>query len=178
MRRTLSRLYGAAAWRRRRWYACRPEARRRLHRPVISVGGLRVGGSGKTPLTAHLARLLLAMGERPAVLSRGYGRDDAVDGVVVVREAGRIVGRLTTAGDEPWMLARSLDGVSVVVDICATAVNQVTIVVDQVAIFIKISSVFVGLVKQGGDINARPRVITASAECQLVGRLQVTIDQE
>ena len=115
MRRTLSRLYGAAAWRRRRWYACRPEERRRLRRPVISVGALSVGGSGKTPLTAHLARLLLAMGERPAVLSRGYGRDDAVDGVVVVREAGRIVGRLSTAGDEPWMLARSLDGVSVVV---------------------------------------------------------------
>lgn len=66
-------------------------------------------------MTAHLARLLLALGERPAVLSRGYGRADVADGVVVVREAGRVVGRLTTAGDEPWMLAQSLDGVVVVV---------------------------------------------------------------
>lgn len=115
MRRALGHLYGAAAWRRRRWYVAHPETRRRLRQPVISIGALRVGGSGKTPLTAHLARLLLAMGERPAVLSRGYGRADAADGVVVVREAGRVVGRLSTAGDEPWMLAQSLDGVAVVV---------------------------------------------------------------
>ena len=115
MRRVLGEMYGAAAWRRRRWYADHPEARRQLRRPVISVGALRMGGSGKTPLSAHLARMLLAMGERPAVLSRGYGRVEAPDGVVVVREAGRIVGRLQTAGDEPWMLAQSLDGVAVVV---------------------------------------------------------------
>lgn len=115
MRRLLGDLYGAAAWRRRRWYVGHPETRRRLRQPVISIGSLRVGGSGKTPLTAHLARLLLAMGERPAVLSRGYGRADVSDGVVVVREAGRVVGRLATAGDEPWMLAQALDGVVVVV---------------------------------------------------------------
>ncbi|MDE0829501.1 MAG: tetraacyldisaccharide 4'-kinase [Vicinamibacterales bacterium] len=115
MRRLLGHLYGAAAWRRRRWYVGHPETRRRLRQPVISIGALRVGGSGKTPLTAHLARVLLGMGERPAVLSRGYGRANAADGVVVVREAGRVVGRLTTAGDEPWMLAQSLDGVVVVV---------------------------------------------------------------
>ena len=57
-----------------------------MSRPVISVGALAVGGSGKTPLTAHLARTLVGMGERPAVLSRGYGRADPVDGVVVVRD--------------------------------------------------------------------------------------------
>ena len=103
-----------AAWR-RRWYAGRPEARRRLVAPVISVGALAVGGSGKTPVAEHVARLLLEFGERPAILSRGYGRADPVDGVVVVRDARCLVGTLETAGDEPWMLARSLDGVSVVV---------------------------------------------------------------
>ena len=115
LRRLLSRLYDEAAWRRRRWYACRPDARRRLSRPVISIGALAAGGSGKTPLTAHVAETLVAMGERPAVLSRGYGRAAAVDGVVVVRDTERVVGALATAGDEPWMLAQALDGVAVVV---------------------------------------------------------------
>ena len=115
MLRLLSRLYDEAAWRRRQWYARRPEARRRLSRPVISVGALAAGGSGKTPLTAHVARTLLAMGERPAVLSRGFGRVDPLDGAVVVRDAERVVGDLATAGDEPWMLAQALDGVVVVV---------------------------------------------------------------
>ena len=113
--RLLSRLYDEAAWRRRRWYDRRPEARRRLSRPVISVGALAAGGSGKTPLTAHVAKTLVAMGERPAVLSRGYGRADAVAGVVVVRDTERVVGELSTAGDEPWMMAQALDGVAVLV---------------------------------------------------------------
>jgi tetraacyldisaccharide 4'-kinase len=55
------------------------------------------------------------MGERPAILSRGYGRRDAVDGVVVVRDAGGIRADLDRAGDEPLMLARQLDGVAVLV---------------------------------------------------------------
>ena len=115
MLRLLSRLYDEAAWRRRRWYASRPDARRRLSRPVISIGALAAGGSGKTPLTAHVARTLVAMGERPAVLSRGFGRADPVDGAVVVRDAERVVGDLATAGDEPWMLAQTLTGVAIVV---------------------------------------------------------------
>ena len=55
------------------------------------------------------------MGERPAILSRGYGRRDAVDGVVVVRDPDGIRADLDRAGDEPLMLARQLDGVAVVV---------------------------------------------------------------
>ena len=111
----LSRVYDEAAWLRRRWYGRRPEARRRLVRPVVSVGALAVGGSGKTPLVAWLARLLVEMGERPAILSRGYGRADAVEGAAVIRDFQRTVGSLAVAGDEPWMLARALDGVAVVV---------------------------------------------------------------
>jgi tetraacyldisaccharide 4'-kinase len=55
------------------------------------------------------------MGERPAILSRGYGRRDAVDGVVVVRDPGGIRADLDRSGDEPLMLARQLDGVAVLV---------------------------------------------------------------
>jgi tetraacyldisaccharide 4'-kinase len=111
----LSTLYGAVARRRREWYASRPELRRRLRRPVISVGNLAVGGRGKTPMVAAIARELLAMGERPAILSRGYARTQPVDGVVVVRDVQGIRSDLGRAGDEPLMLARQLEGVSVLV---------------------------------------------------------------
>src|SRR5579863_3672687 len=94
----------------------------RLDRPVISVGNLALGGRGKTPLVAHLARLLLAEGERPAILTRGYHRRHREDGVVVVRDAEIIRAGLDESGDEPLMLAESLPGVSVLVsDIRAIA---------------------------------------------------------
>lgn len=109
----LSLLYAAAVRRRRERYAARPDLRRRLRRPVISVGNLAVGGRGKTPMTALVARLLLEMGERPAILSRGYARRRAPDGVVVVRDPQGIRADLDRAGDEPLMLARQLPGASV-----------------------------------------------------------------
>jgi tetraacyldisaccharide 4'-kinase len=55
------------------------------------------------------------MGERPAILSRGYGRRDPADGVVVVRDPDGIRADLDRSGDEPLMLARQLDGVAVLV---------------------------------------------------------------
>ena len=55
------------------------------------------------------------MGERPAILSRGYARTRPVDGVVVVRDADGIRSDLGRSGDEPLMLARRLDGASVLV---------------------------------------------------------------
>lgn len=110
-----SSLYGAVARRRRAWYAGTPHRQRRLSRPVISVGNLTVGGSGKTPVVEHLARLLLAAGERPAVLSRGYARRVADEGVTVVSDADGVRADLDHAGDEPLMLARALPGVPVLV---------------------------------------------------------------
>ena len=70
----LSAVYGGVARLRRSWYERRPAARARLPRPVISVGNLVVGGSGKTPVVAALAAVLTRLGHRPAILSRGYGR--------------------------------------------------------------------------------------------------------
>jgi tetraacyldisaccharide 4'-kinase len=108
-------LYEAAARYRRRYYANHPELRRKLTRPVISIGNLAVGGRAKTPLTALVAARLRDLGERPAILSRGYARRDAADGVVVVRDPQGIRADLDRAGDEPLMLARHLDGVAVLV---------------------------------------------------------------
>jgi tetraacyldisaccharide 4'-kinase len=112
---TLSTVYGAAAAWRRAWYAQAPSRRRRLRRPVVSVGNLRVGGSGKTPIVEYIARLLVQAGERPAILTRGYARRIARDGVTVVSDGSRVLGDLDSSGDEPLMLAQSLSGVVVVV---------------------------------------------------------------
>jgi len=108
-------VYGSITGLRRRWYARDPERRRRLRRPVVSVGNLSIGGAGKTPVVAHLARLLTRQGERPSILSRGYGRRIAQDGVTVVSDGTAILADLDHAGDEPLMLARALPGVPVLV---------------------------------------------------------------
>ncbi|HMF09722.1 MAG TPA: tetraacyldisaccharide 4'-kinase, partial [Thermoanaerobaculia bacterium] len=81
--------------------------------PVISVGNLTMGGSGKTTFVEYLARRFRFEGRRPAILSRGYGRVSR--GVVVVsRGEGPLVAP-EAGGDEPVELARRLAGVPVVV---------------------------------------------------------------
>ena len=51
--------------------------------PVISIGNLTLGGTGKTPMTVYVAELLQRLGYRPAVVSRGYkGRSEKIGGVV------------------------------------------------------------------------------------------------
>jgi tetraacyldisaccharide 4'-kinase len=112
---SLGEIYGTVASWRRRQYEREPERRRTLSRPVVSVGNLRVGGAGKTPTVAHLARILLERGHRPSILSRGYGRRRPADGVTVVSDGQHVVADLSRAGDEPLMLARALPGVPVVV---------------------------------------------------------------
>jgi tetraacyldisaccharide 4'-kinase len=99
---------------RRHWYEREP-SRRRLSRPVVSVGNLRVGGSGKTPIVAHVAKRLVEAGERPAILTRGYARSRPSDGVTMVSDGAAILAGVETAGDEPLLLARALPGVPVLV---------------------------------------------------------------
>ena len=79
-----------------------------MARPVISVGNLSVGGTGKTPLTVAIAEWLLRQGERPAILSRGYKRADPVDGVVVVSDGEGVRADVARGGDEPIMMARAV----------------------------------------------------------------------
>lgn len=71
-------LYGTAADVRNYLYDVGLLAARRAPIPVVSVGGLSVGGSGKTPLTAELARWLAAEGRRPAVVTHGFPDEMAV----------------------------------------------------------------------------------------------------
>jgi len=111
----LSGVYGRAAQFRRAWYGRHPDRARRLRRPVVSIGNLVVGGSGKTPVVAALARLLTASGERPSILSRGYGRRRSADGVVVVSDGREVLATVDASGDEPQMLARARLGAPVLV---------------------------------------------------------------
>jgi tetraacyldisaccharide 4'-kinase len=113
--RWLSAAHAAVARARRRSFERHPDRQRHLQRPVISVGNIAVGGSGKTPAVAHIAQLLAAAGERPAILTRGYRRREPTDGVLVVSDGRRIRADLPRAGDEPLMLARALPDAAVLV---------------------------------------------------------------
>lgn len=81
--------------------------------PVVSIGNLTVGGTGKTPAVEVAVQTLSALGHRPAVVSRGYGR--RTGGIQVVADAASIRLDAEEAGDEPFLLARRLPGVPVVV---------------------------------------------------------------
>jgi len=112
---------------RRRW---KQQAHLGTH--VVSIGNLTVGGTGKTPVTEMLARALRERGRSVAILSRGYksrrlkepqrwsdadGKPLDPDEMPKVVSDGRAIHLDSKyAGDEPFMLARNLDGVSVVVD--------------------------------------------------------------
>lgn len=100
---------------RRRATCTRGGRQRRLARPVISVGNLSLGGTGKTPVVSWVARELAAAGERPAILSRGYARPVFREGVVVVSDGERVLAGFDESGDEPLMLARELPGCAVLV---------------------------------------------------------------
>ncbi len=104
------RLYAAAHARRRARAAPRAE---RLPRPVLSVGNLHWGGTGKTPVVVALAAHLRDRGRSVAVLSRGYRR--ASRGPLLVSRGGGPLVTVAAAGDEPWQLARALPGVAVAV---------------------------------------------------------------
>lgn len=86
----------------------------RLRGPVISVGNLRVGGSGKTPIVARLARLLMEAGQPVSILSRGYG-GASTSPCLVVSDGVTVLASARDAGDEPVMLARKLPGAVVAV---------------------------------------------------------------
>lgn len=94
----------------------------RLGCTVISVGNLTVGGTGKTPVVEKIAANLRDRGRNVAILSRGYKSSgkrrsrSGKPGVRVVSEGGALLLDSKSAGDEPFMLAKNLRGVAVVVD--------------------------------------------------------------
>ena len=86
----------------------------KLSAPTISIGSLSFGGAGKTPMTATIARHFISSGERPAVLTRGYG--GRATEPFIVSDGKTIFGDAGLTGDEPAMLARSVTGLIVIKD--------------------------------------------------------------
>ena len=78
---------------------------RRLPVPVISIGNLTVGGTGKTPIVIEVTQWLLAAGRRVAVLTRGYRRTSR-DPFVLVSDGREICATQEEAGDEPFVIAQ------------------------------------------------------------------------
>jgi len=81
--------------------------------PVISVGNLVLGGTGKTPTVIHIAKMLQACGMAPAIVSRGYG-GSSKELVNIVSDGQEVLMTSDSAGDEPVLLAHSLIGVPVI----------------------------------------------------------------
>ena len=82
--------------------------------PVISVGNIAVGGTGKTPCVIMLARMLQSHGFKPAILSRGYG-GSSTKSVNIVADGKNILLDSKTAGDEPFLMAQSLRSIPIIV---------------------------------------------------------------
>lgn len=108
-----SLLYGGAVECRNGLYNRNLLHAHRLPCPVISVGNITVGGTGKTPTVIMLAKLLLTHGYHPAILSRGYGGTKG-SGVLVVSDGKSVLADHRAAGDEPVLIARSVPAVPVI----------------------------------------------------------------
>lgn len=102
----LSILYGTGMWIRRRW-----TGRHFYPAPIISIGNLSVGGSGKTPFVIMLARYFAE--KKVAIVSRGYGRQSR--GLVEVSRNGTLLTNVLQSGDEAMLLALRAPYSSVIV---------------------------------------------------------------
>lgn len=106
-------LYAAVMRLRGMAYSCGFFPVKRLPRPVISVGNISMGGTGKTPMVLLIARELMSRGKRVAVLTRGYG--GSLEGETrIVSDGVSLLLKPEEAGDEPCLLASTLPGLMVI----------------------------------------------------------------
>jgi len=110
----LGALYGAVTRARLALYRCGLLHVARLAAPVISVGNITTGGTGKTPLVEFVARSLAHKEQKVCVLTRGYGRENA-GRRVVVSDGQRVLANEIEAGDEARLLAEKLQGIAAVI---------------------------------------------------------------
>lgn len=82
--------------------------------PVISMGNITAGGTGKTPAVVSAAKLFLAEGYKPVILTRGYGRK--TKNTLVVSDGKELKASLSEAGDEPVSMAQECRNVPIIAD--------------------------------------------------------------
>jgi tetraacyldisaccharide 4'-kinase len=110
----LSLLYGMVVRLRALAYGWGLLKTRFLPIPVIAIGNITLGGTGKTPATINVAGILLKHNRKPVVLSRGYGRSDRSAVLVVSDGISKVIDPLS-GGDEPVLIAGRYPRVPVVV---------------------------------------------------------------
>ena len=110
----ISKVYGGVVKLRRLFYKKNILTSKRLPCPIISIGNITLGGTGKTPMTIYVVHALKQLGYKVAVISRGYkGSAEKIGGIV---SDGKVL--LMTpdiSGDEPYMMAKRLKDVPVIV---------------------------------------------------------------
>src|SRR5579862_5755686 len=116
----MSLAYGAVSGSRRYLYAKRLRGSRRLSKPVVIVGNLTVGGTGKTPLVCWLAAQLGERGFKPGIVTRGYGGSSGTVRLIDASDDPKLV------GDESVLLARR-SGVPVAVGRDRPAAGQLLV---------------------------------------------------
>jgi tetraacyldisaccharide 4'-kinase len=110
----LSLLYGAVTRTRLSLYRRGTFHTSKLDRPVISIGNITTGGTGKTPLVEWVAKTIASQGKKVCILTRGYGRKDPHLQVIVSDGYG-VLASPAEAGDEPYLLATRLTGQAAVI---------------------------------------------------------------
>ncbi|MEK6679734.1 MAG: tetraacyldisaccharide 4'-kinase [Nitrospirota bacterium] len=110
----LSFLYGIILVIRSFFYTVSLLKKRKLNAKVISVGNLTVGGTGKTPMVIAVAEILTRKNKKTAVLSRGY-KSSKEGKLRIVSDGNEIKLDPASAGDEPYLIAERLKGVSVLI---------------------------------------------------------------
>ena len=110
----LASLYGAITKSRASLYDRGAFRSAKLPRPVISVGNITTGGTGKTPVVEFVCRVLADEGFKVCVLTRGYGRQNSKQRVLV-SDGTTVFSDPAEAGDEPFLLATNLKGRAAVI---------------------------------------------------------------
>ena len=109
----LSWLYGLIIWVRNCLYNIGLFRSTSFDIPIISIGNITTGGTGKTPMVIYLTRLLEKNGYKPGIVSRGYGRNSR--GLILVHDSNTLLTDVDKAGDEPYLMGKELHTIPIVV---------------------------------------------------------------
>ncbi len=108
----LSWIYGLMIWMRNCLYNTGLLRSVSFDIPIISIGNITMGGTGKTPMVIYLAKLLQRNGYKPGIVSRGYGRSSR--GLIMVHDGKELLRDVDMVGDEPYLIGKVLNTVPII----------------------------------------------------------------